>query len=345
MHSISVIASLLVCVSYLAHALHIPSPTPSFPDGKYVRYDDLASCPVLKPRKSSPTSARDIRPDDFKVVMALGDSITAGFLAKGSRDDVQRTSQQLPLLNNRPIALPFVLEEHRGSSYPIGADPDQITIPNILSHYTKHVKGGSIGSHGCLGLRCELHPENDHLNAAVSGAKGENLMSQVKDYLVPTIREMKIEDNDWKFVNLGIGGNDLCSYCLTPNTTSLPLVGTPKQFAKNIKDSVEYLRANVPNIIVNIIGMFRVSAIYRLTVQDPYCSGPLPPLIPHLPLECSCAFLPGPAGDFTRTKMDELSDAYDAAVLEVVKDWEAENDPAFGVIWRVILLNTAGEHF
>ena len=64
------------------------------------------------------------------------------------------------------------------------------------------------------------------------------------------------------------------------------------------------------------------------------CSKPvlLPPL-PHLPLECSCAFLPGLVGDYTRRKMDDIGEAYDVAVLKVVKDWLEEGDDTFGVMW------------
>ncbi|QRW20985.1 carbohydrate esterase family 16 protein [Rhizoctonia solani] len=49
--------------------------------GSYVT--DIAKCPPLKPRDSPPTSVHDLRPDDFSVAMAIGDSITAGAFAKG----------------------------------------------------------------------------------------------------------------------------------------------------------------------------------------------------------------------------------------------------------------------
>jgi phospholipase B1 len=31
--------------------------------------------------------------------------------------------------------------------------------------------------------------------------------------------------------------------------------------------------------------------------------------------------------------MDEMGEAYDAAVLEVIREWEEEADPSFGAIW------------
>lgn len=59
-------------------ALAAPLPGPKIP-GKYVRFSDLAECPDLAPHE--PKNSRDVRLDNIGVVMALGDSITAGFLA------------------------------------------------------------------------------------------------------------------------------------------------------------------------------------------------------------------------------------------------------------------------
>lgn len=44
--------------------------------------------------------------------------------------------------------------------------------------------------------------------------------------------------------------------------------------------------------------------------------------------------LPGFTGQYTRYKMDELSDAYDQAVLDLVAEWNAQDDDSFGVIWQ-----------
>ncbi|WRT63230.1 uncharacterized protein IL334_000133 [Kwoniella shivajii] len=332
--------------------------------GRFVPYSQLSTCPSL-PHKDPPKNAKDVRPDDFKVIMAMGDSITAGLLARGSRNDLVSSIQiQEAAATGMGIGIGvgigtdkqyhFEIEgkedylrkiipeiaEWRGLSYSIGSDDDSITIPNILKHYNRNVSGTSTGHHSpisCLGtgwdIGCSNHPKEDGLNAAISGSLSAGLMSQVKDYLIPQILELQLEDKDWKYVNLGIGANDVCAFCLTPNATAFPLSGTPKQFASNIKDAINELRKHVPNMIVNIIGLFKVSDIYELTMKDPYCQPPYIP-IPNLALECSCALLPGPAGDFTRSKMDELGENYDLAVLEIIKEWEDENDPSFGAVWQ-----------
>jgi phospholipase B1 len=94
---------------------------------------DFKQCPQLAPRTSPPTSVHDLRPDDIKVVMALGDSLTAAFGAEKFMGDFK------DWLKN--------LFEYRGKSFSIGADPGMVTIPNILSHYRPDVVGGSKGSH------------------------------------------------------------------------------------------------------------------------------------------------------------------------------------------------------
>ena len=86
------------------------------------------------------------RPDDFSVVMALGDSITAGLLAKSTR----RQGLSLPLTSHDQIPMQPEpvrgIAEDRGVSYAIGNDPGAITIPSILSHYTPNLVGVSLGS-------------------------------------------------------------------------------------------------------------------------------------------------------------------------------------------------------
>ncbi|EIW72937.1 hypothetical protein TREMEDRAFT_15851, partial [Tremella mesenterica DSM 1558] len=307
-------------------------PSPSLP-GTYVSIDQLDLCPVLTPRWPPPKSAKDVRPDDFKVIMSIGDSITAGLVARPYPDDPE-AAHDMQIPHSPRKGKLFIWEEYRGLSYATGMDDDAISLAKIISHYSPELVGGSIGHHppvSCAAKAC--HPDTDGLNAAVSGSVAANLLSQVDEYLIPAITSLRLGD-EWKYLNLGIGANDLCAFCLSPNMTQYSVSRTPQQFAHDIKHAVEHLRSHVRNVIVNIVGLFRVSTIYKLTRKDPYCQGPLLPAIPHLPVECSCALLPGPAGDYTRQRMDELGEAYDTAVLEVIREWEQEDDPTFAAIWQ-----------
>ncbi|KAI9633160.1 uncharacterized protein MKK02DRAFT_18674 [Dioszegia hungarica] len=303
-----------------------PSPRPP---GTHVRFEDLGRCPRLA-RREQPTSARDVRPDDITVIAALGDSISAALVARASPDQELHAKRRL---SANPLT---VWSEYRGLSYPTGLDPGTISLASILSRYT-NVTGGSMGHHlpaSCPAKVCGLR-EQDGLNAAISGSVASGLKAQVSDWLIPRIRQMEIEEDAWKFVNVGIGGNDICSYCLTPDT-DIPIDHAPKQFGKEIKEAVEHLRLHVPNLIVNIVGLFRISALYELKLRS-HCTLPSPPLLPHIPslaFECSCALLPTPAGDIARAKMDALAEAYNQAILGVIHQWEEEGDEKLGVIYQ-----------
>lgn len=97
---------------------------------------------------------------------------------------------------------------------------------------------------GEIGGMCLPHPESDGLNAAISGSTSGALISQVRgkplhigswqlrtvtfmkgkadylihnqiylivDYLIPTLQRLGVKDEQWKYVNLGIGANDIVS--------------------------------------------------------------------------------------------------------------------------------------
>lgn len=53
--------------------------------------------------------------------------------------------------------------------------------------------------------------------------------------------------NDWKLLTIFIGGNDLCSFCLDPEKYS------PKNYANNIRQALDFLKSNVPRLFVNLM--------------------------------------------------------------------------------------------
>ncbi|WVQ73258.1 hypothetical protein IAR50_002826 [Cryptococcus sp. DSM 104548] len=143
---------------YLQHLYHIPPscvvlrcpfsprPTHSFKPranadlpGTFVQCEDLDKCPVLSQR-DTPTSAKDVRPDDIRVVMALGDSITAGLLAHPA-------SSPWSLSNITTHFRTSDVEGYRGISYPSAIDEGAITIPTILSYFVPNstIEGSATG--------------------------------------------------------------------------------------------------------------------------------------------------------------------------------------------------------
>jgi phospholipase B1, membrane-associated len=126
------------------------------------------------------------------------------------------------------------------------------------------------------------------------------------------------------------------------------------------------MRTNLPNTIVNIMGVFKgklfchdflpcdstyrspiVSGIYSLTKGERYCQtlG-----LPHYNIECACALLGGAIGQHTRDLMDELMDQYsthsrsfrsplklisvvDDRLVQIITEYQTANYPDFAVLW------------
>ncbi|EUC57314.1 GDSL-like lipase/acylhydrolase [Rhizoctonia solani AG-3 Rhs1AP] len=290
--------------------------------GVYVT--DISKCPSVAPRATPPTSVHDLRPDDFSVAMAVGDSITAGAFAQG--------------INKENLLLNFV--EFRGLSYAGGGDASAVTVPNLLKHYNSALVGGSKGVNPgielCFGPLCPIgsvgwNQPVDQLNAAQSGALASNLLHEVRDYLVPQVKAAGIATNRFKYLSFQIGSNDLCQLCLAADALLGP--GTQSDFEANIRETLEYVRKNIPNTLVNLFGVFQVSEIYKLTLNQPYCQQ-LIPNVTHYNLECTCALFSGEAGEFTRSRMDKLQGQYNVALQKIVADYKAKNYKDFAVIWQ-----------
>ena len=140
------------------------------------------------------SSIHRLRPRDIKVISALGDSLTA---ALGSNA-------------NNIFGLLF---EYRGRSWSMGGDSfleNLVTFPNILKKFNPNLTGYSRTGFDFFFLT----KEGIGFNVAVSGSEANNMPKQVK-MLVKRLRQSKELDfdNDWKLINLFIGGNDLCDFC------------------------------------------------------------------------------------------------------------------------------------
>ncbi|KAG9005321.1 hypothetical protein FRB94_001612 [Tulasnella sp. JGI-2019a] len=292
-------------------------------NGIYV--PDLTLCPRLPPRKAPPKDVHDLRPDDFSVVMAVGDSMTAACFAEGYR-----------------LMIPDSFAEWRGRSYAAGMDDGAITVPNLMRHYKSTLRGGSIGKNAvpevCMGgPMCNPLGWNykvDRFNAARSGAMAQNLLSEVRDYLVPTLRHHDVTDEEYKYMSFQVGSNDLCQLCLASQAPKGPFPGSADVFEQDVMQAIEYLREHVPNVVVNMMGVFQVSQIYNVTRNhNEYCSNGVP-YIPHYSIECSCAVADGPLGAWARSEMDRLQAQYNERLLKIVKRYQKLNDPHFAILWQ-----------
>ncbi|GES80545.1 phospholipase B1, membrane-associated-like [Rhizophagus clarus] len=285
------------------------------PNGKFVK--DITQCPKLKPRQTPPKSVHDLRIDDIKVIMALGDSITAGFGAKGHHTNI-------------PIDI-HNLHENRGVSFSIGGDPDAVTIANFIKHYSPELIGSSTGDHLvelCYGLICppyQYKPNKDRFNAAQSGMMISNLTAEL-NYLLDQLYKEPIEVvlKSYKYLTLFIGSNDICFRC-SNNLSWL----TSKQFEDYLMLTLETIRREIPNTVVNLLGVFNVSQVYNFHKEE-YCKGW--GLIAEY--ECSCAFAPGILGSRNRMKMDETAMEYNKAIRNVVNYYASRKSNSFAVMYQ-----------
>ncbi|KAJ3299487.1 hypothetical protein HK104_008759 [Borealophlyctis nickersoniae] len=315
MARLSIFLLIASAASWSANALPQPqttSPAPEIPVVLVpsIALDTIKACPNLPRRPSEPTSVHDLRMDDIKVIAALGDSITAGWFAKGLPE------KKFPFPVN-------AINEDRGIAFSMGGDPNAVTLPNLMKRYQPDLVGASTGSHFpeiCYGILCfpfQYKPEQDQLNAAQSAAMVVNLEHEL-DYLERQLKNRKDVnfEKDWKLINLLIGSNDACLGCL-----DLPVHPTPDQYAKLMRSLITDIRKRIPRVVVNVMQQFNVSQVWDLTNKDPWCAS-----LRNIGLifECNCAFLPGPQGPTTRILMDTLVQNYNKEMEKIVE--EIRND-------------------
>lgn len=126
------------------------------------------SCPKLPPRNKTTTTVRRLHPQDVSVVLALGDSITAGFGMLGTQSSLLKD-----------------LLEYRGLSWSIGGDPDAVTLPNFLRHYNPKVGGANSIAETWITTMRRLGSKLDlDRNLSYSFAERYNLMSFKWDEIV-----------------------------------------------------------------------------------------------------------------------------------------------------------------
>ncbi|KAI9481391.1 MAG: hypothetical protein EXX96DRAFT_481185 [Benjaminiella poitrasii] len=284
-------------------------------------------CPFLTPRTTPAQSVHDLRPDDIRLVLGLGDSVMAAFAAEGIQDNTF-----------------FNIEnayENRGVSFAMGGDPNAITMPNILNYYSHNLYGASVGEHIisiCFGNQIcpqgQYRPKIDVLNAAQSGARSLNLDHEL-DYILDELDDLyksgTVQRTDWKLLTLFIGSNDICHSCTQP--TSLPTT-----FGVNILAAVERVRTSISNVLVQIVGVMRVQDIVVASSNfTDYCR-PIKgsDFIGH-DHECECSH-----SVYNRTIMSTYFPQYNAALQGVVQHYQSEEflaDQSFAVVFQPLLVD------
>jgi len=193
----------------------------------------FAACPSL-PAPADTNDVTNLRPGNIRVVMAMGDSITAGMSAKDTNV--------------------LSLKEYRGLAYSIGGDSGLTTFPNLLATYVP--SGYPIGRSTGVGSRTM---SGNGLNAAVSGAINTDMPGQAQ-WLVQQLKaNSRINfNNDWKVLTLWIGSNNLCDVCDNQNANN------GANFLANVNTAIQYLYTNVPRLFINLVANLEISALYNV---------------------------------------------------------------------------------
>ncbi|CAO3634601.1 unnamed protein product [Mucor fragilis] len=284
-------------------------------------------CPFLTPRSSPAQNVHDLRPDDFRIVMGLGDSVMAAFAAKGVQDNNFFNIKNL--------------YENRGISFAMGGDANTVTVPNIMNYYSYGLVGSSKGDHIisiCFGNQIcpdgQYRPKIDVLNAAQSGARSLNLNHQIDyimSYLDNVYKAGGAKPTDWKLLSVFIGSNDICHSCT--EITSLP-----PAFSVNVLAAIERIRTSMPNVLVQIVGMMRVQDIVVNTANfTDYCQ-PIPGsnFVGH-DHECECSHSAA-----NLTIMSDLFPQYNQALQGVAQHFQSsvfEADQQFAVVYQPLLVD------
>lgn len=258
------------------------------------------SCPHRSPSPTIPTSVHELRPGDFKVVAAVGDSITAANGVGANKDNIL-----------------LVINEYRGLSWSIGGDENLTsvtTLPNILKEFNPNVTGFSEGI-------CKATSRSSFLNQAVAGAKSADMVAQVNTLVNLMKTDTRIDfQNDWKVITMFIGGNDICDFCT--DTTFF----SPSNIAIRIQQALDILHKEVPRAVVNLVELLNVVPLRDLH-KDPSLGCPTW----FVNYVCPCVLRPKD-GTTDLQKVADFNQAYQLVMRQLIDSGRYDTHDNFTVI-------------
>jgi len=286
---------LLLLLSILATAtcLGVAPPSLEMPGAPFPI--PIFECPKL-PVPPNATNVRELRFGNIKAVMAMGDSISAGFAMKGF--------------------LPTDFLEYRDYVYSIGGAPGAMTIANWLAFYNPKVAGAAQSWTWPL-------TTGAWLDAGVSMGKVQDCPSQI-DYLVqqltgPYSSQINFEE-DWKLLTLFIGANNICGSCKGDSDTQ------PAYFEQNLRNVLTLIEQKIPRVFVNLITIFNISGVWDAGQTSEYCRILWDGVTNH---ECYCLT----TGNYSdRHTMDLRAVTFNQISNQLAAEFEANNNPNFTVV-------------
>uniref|UniRef100_UPI0037E86F51 phospholipase B1, membrane-associated-like n=1 Tax=Semicossyphus pulcher TaxID=241346 RepID=UPI0037E86F51 len=257
-------------------------------------------CEDFSPSPSMPTTVHELRPGDIKVVAAVGDSLTAG--------------NGIP---SGPYNILDVLQQYRGLSWSIGGDENLTnvtTLPNILKYYNQNLTGYS------LGMGRQETPQA-FLNQAVAGAKSKDVPEQVRALVARMKNDSRIDfESDWKVITLFIGGNDVCDHCYNS------LFYSVDNYARNVRNSLDYLHKEVPRALVNLI-----EPLHILPLREMHIDASLKCPTWLVNILCPCVILPK-ANSKALQMVEDINRGYQRSLQKLVESGRYDTRSDFTVV-------------
>jgi len=262
-------------------------------------------CPKL-PVHPPATNARELRADDISMVMAIGDSMTAAFAA----------------YDNDPIT---AFLEYRAESWAIGANPDSLTVYNLINYFNPSAVCGAMNNT----IPFDVLRMKDHdfwetnfwpsrCDAAVSEAQLRDIGEQI-DYLGNMSKiYFPSELKGWKLLIILIGANDLCASCPSVNSP----YSDPTTWLNMYDGFLEQIHEALPNTFVAITSLLNISIVWDAMMAAPpekeaYCM-----VVRKQFHECGCL---DSGLESDRAAMDLHTVAYNQGLQNLAEQWQAKN--------------------
>jgi phospholipase B1 len=312
-------------------------------------------CPIVRPAKGIPTNVTQLHPAHVSVIMAMGDSITAGFAAKSWLSAESASGKDSPLLpsgrslggSNRATtrlghasALPL---EYRGISFSVGEGSDTAwTLPYFFHHYNDTVAGFS------RGWQLPQLPDQGYadevkngLNAALTNAHSWNLDAEMAE-----LRKQSHQIDDfagkWKLLTILVGANDLCDgNSEDQGGITAACNGEPKhrmaladRFEDNLRSVLVKIRDSFARIIVQLVPMFSLKSVSQVRADVLWCNAV--GVARSAFNECACIDKPisgdwGKPGEEQLNNLDATVDMFNQKISNLTREFNLQRED-FAVI-------------
>jgi len=225
--------------------------------------------------------------------MAMGDSITAAFAARGEVFEDRDLSWSIGTGSKDQLTLPWMLQQYAGRAKPSltveGSSPIRV-VPNPVD--VPHN---------------DYNEDLDKMNVAQSeGAVGRNSLVEQWALLKKNFEKYKDFQTRWKVLTVWMTANDVCGECNGP-TQKLDFWGnTTDKLLQNVS-------ATLKNVYVNLVSTLDLSNVHRLQQSSLYCK------TEHEVLkECGCI----DQGNPTQLKwLDTNVHAFNSKLHQIASSW------------------------